>query len=121
MNMKLLRGLIDAGLTNEEIEKVLEAVGDIPVLPTEHVQNPAPVESPDEQQNPDNGQIPQQLQEKPNNAEESVNKLKDVLDNSFNEFIEKFQKVNILNSQQPKQETANDILASIINPPQRNN
>lgn len=121
MNMKLFRGLIDAGLTDEQIEQVLTAIGDAPVVPVEHAEDPQPVKIEEVKQTAQAGQVPPAVQPQLQpTAEEQAGKIKDILDNSFNEFIQKFQGMNIMQSQQPQRETAEDILASIINPKPNN-
>ena len=107
--------LAKAGFNAQQIA-ALNAIGS-QMQPQQQMQQPQQqmqMQQPQQQmQQPQQPQQPQQQMQQPQQQGATIN---DVL-NSLDGLTKTFQNGFLLNSQQPKQVTAEDILAEIINPP----
>ena len=97
MNAKDIIALANAGFTADQIAKIAQA--DEPA--------PAPAAEP----------APAQPAAKPAPAQQAPFEYANLLDKMDN-LVAQIQQSAILNSAQPKEESADDILAAIIDPPQ---
>jgi hypothetical protein len=59
--------------------------------------------------------------EKQEQGEQKTEPVKPTLEQKFDMLMEKLEASNFMNANQPKEETVDDIIASIINPPTFNN
>lgn len=59
--------------------------------------------------------------EKKEQVEQKTDPVTTTLEQKFNMLMEKLEASNFMNANQPKEETVDDIIASIINPPTFNN
>ena len=92
--------LAKAGFNAKQIATILNEKLD--------VDSPAPVPQPVPQPEPEN---------KSENKNENVNdNAIQLINQKFDQMIQLMQAQNLANSQQPKQESVDDIIASIINP-----
>lgn len=92
--------LAKAGFNAKQIATILNEKLD--------VDSPAPVPQPVPQPEPEN---------KSENKSENVNdNAIQLMNQKFDQMIQLMQAQNLANSQQPKQESVDDIIASIINP-----
>lgn len=97
MNAKDIIALANAGFTADQIAKIAQA--DEPA--------PAPAAEP----------APAQPAAKPTPAQQAPFEYANLLD-KMDTLVAQIQQSAILNSAQPKEESADDILAAIIDPPQ---
>ena len=97
MNAKDIIALANAGFTTDQIAKIAKAV------------EPAPAPSAEP--------APAQPEEKPAPAQQAHFEYANLLD-KMDTLVAQIQQSAILNSAQPKEESADDILAAIIDPPQ---
>ena len=61
------------------------------------------------------------VEEEPKQGEQKTDPVNATLEQKFDMLMEKLEASNFMNANQPKEETVDDIIASIINPPQFNN
>ena len=61
------------------------------------------------------------VEEEPKQGEQKTDPVNTTLEQKFDMLMEKLEASNFMNANQPKEETVDDIIASIINPPQFNN
>ena len=93
MTAKDILALVNAGFTKEEIAKMAKADG---TETEEKKPDPKPEEKPEQK------------------AQETS------LEQKFDMLMEKLNSAHFLGATQPKEETVDDIIASIINPPDEN-
>lgn len=60
-------------------------------------------------------------EKKPEQGEQKTDPVTTSLEQKFDKLMEKLEASNFMNANQPKEETVDDIIASIINPPTFNN
>lgn len=96
MTTNELLELVRAGFTKEEIAKITKAES----------KNPEPAKK---------------VEEEPKQGEQKTDPVNTTLEQKFDMLMEKLEASNFMNANQPKEETVDDIIASIINPPQFNN
>ena len=60
-------------------------------------------------------------EKKPEQGEQKTDPVNTTLEQKFDMLMEKLEASNFMNANQPKEETVDDIIASIINPPTFNN
>lgn len=60
-------------------------------------------------------------EKKPEQKEKKTDPVNTTLEQKFDMLMKKLEASNFMNANQPKEETVDDIIASIINPPQFNN
>lgn len=101
--------LAKAGFNAQQIA-ALNAIGS-QVQPQQQPQQQMQMQQPQQPQQPQ-----QQMQQQMQQPQQQGATINDVL-NSLDGLTKTFQNGFLLNSQQPKQVTAEDILAEIINPP----
>ncbi len=97
MTTNELLELVRAGFTKEEIAQLAKAE----TKPTEK-KEPEP-------------------EKKPEQGEKKTDPVNTTLEQKFDKLMEKLEASNFMNANQPKEETVDDIIASIINPPTFNN
>ena len=61
------------------------------------------------------------VEEEQKQGEQKTDPVNTTLEQKFDMLMEKLEASNFMNANQPKEETVDDIIASIINPPQFNN
>ena len=61
------------------------------------------------------------VEEEPKQGEQKTDPVSTTLEQKFDMLMEKLEASNFMNANQPKEETVDDIIASIINPPTFNN
>ena len=61
------------------------------------------------------------VEEEPKQGEQKTDPVTTTLEQKFDMLMEKLEASNFMNANQPKEETVDDIIASIINPPTFNN
>lgn len=61
------------------------------------------------------------VEEEPKQGEQKTDPVTTTLEQKFDMLMEKLEASNFMGANQPKEETVDDIIASIINPPQFNN
>lgn len=61
------------------------------------------------------------VEEEPKQGEQKTDPVTTSLEQKFDKLMEKLEASNFMNANQPKEETVDDIIASIINPPTFNN
>ena len=61
------------------------------------------------------------VEEEQKQGEQKTDPVTTSLEQKFDMLMEKLEASNFMNANQPKEETVDDIIASIINPPQFNN
>ena len=61
------------------------------------------------------------VEEEPKQGEQKTDPVTTSLEQKFDMLMEKLEASNFMNANQPKEETVDDIIASIINPPTFNN
>lgn len=61
------------------------------------------------------------VEEEPKQGEPKTDPVTTTLEQKFDMLMEKLEASNFMNANQPKEETVDDIIASIINPPTFNN
>lgn len=107
MNVSDIVALAHAGFTVEQITKLATAPEPKPTpeVDPNPVPAPAPVNNPNPAPNP-----------APAPATNPEPDAATVISNKMDEFMKMIMANNIVNSQQPKAQTADDIIASIINP-----
>ena len=105
MNAKDIIALANAGFTTDQIAKIAKAVEPAPAPAAESA--PAPAAEP----------APAQPAAKPAPAQQAHFEYANLLD-KMDTLVAQIQQSAILNSAQPKEESADDILAAIIDPPQ---
>lgn len=105
MNYEDIILLVKAGYTRDQI--VAMQAPPAPVEPPKTAEPPAPVEPPKPAEPP--------AQAKPQGIED----LSQMLASEFAKLNDAIVKANLQQAQQPPQESVDDILASIINPPQK--
>lgn len=103
MNAKDIIALANAGFTTDQIAKIAKAVEPA----TAPAAEPAPSAEP----------APAQPAAKPAPAQQAHFEYANLLD-KMDTLVAQIQQSAILNSAQPKEESADDILAAIIDPPQ---
>lgn len=107
MNVSDIVALAHAGFTVEQITKL--ATAPEPKPNPEVVPNPVPAPAPVHTPNPTPNPAPApDTKPEPDAAT--------VISNKMDEFMKMVMANNVLNSQQPKPVTADDVIASIINP-----
>ena len=107
MNVSDIVALAHAGFTVEQITKL--ATAPEPKPNPEPVPNPAPAPAPVNNPNPAPTPAPNPA---PNPEPDAAKVISDKMD----EFMKMVMANNIINSNQPKPVTADDVIASIINP-----
>ena len=107
MNVSDIVALAKAGFTVEQITKLATAPEPKPTpeVNTNPVPAPSPVSTPNPAPNP-----------APAPAQNPEPDAATVISNKMDEFMKMVMGTNILNSQQPKPVTADDVIASIIDP-----
>ena len=105
MNAKDIIALANAGFTADQIAKIAQADEPAPAPAAEPA--PAPAAEP----------APAQPAAKPAPAQQAHFEYANLLD-KMDTLVAQIQQSAILNSAQPKEESADDILAAIIDPPQ---
>lgn len=60
-------------------------------------------------------------EKKPEQGEQKTDPVTTTLEQKFDKLMEKLEASNFMKANQPKEETVDDIIASIINPPTFNN
>ena len=63
----------------------------------------------------------EKVEEKQEQGEQKTDPVSTTLEQKFDMLMEKLEASNFMNANQPKEETVDDIIASIINPPTFNN
>lgn len=106
MKIEDIIALAGAGFSKQDIIKIA-GTGSIPT-PT-----PAPIQTPTPASAPAPVPVPAQV---PGNTQDVFNQRMGVLDNRLDEITRLIQVGNLGNSQIPEPPTADDMLASIINP-----
>lgn len=108
--------LVEAGYTRDEINIMLPDIDDQPAKAQQKDVDPEPVQDvqkPNDQPDP----------VAPSNATDIMAEYAKRLQNSLNDFTTKIQdaihRVNINSSEQPTTESADDVIAHIIAPPQK--
>lgn len=96
MTTNELLELVRAGFTKEEIARITKA----------ETKEEKPVEK---------------VEEKQEQGEQKADPVTTTLEQKFDMLMEKLEASNFMGANQPKEETVDDIIASIINPPQFNN
>ena len=96
MTTNELLELVRAGFTKAEIAKITKA----------ETKEEKPVEK---------------VEEKQEQGEQKTDPVTTSLEQKFDMLMEKLEASNFMNANQPKEETVDDIIASIINPPTFNN
>ena len=96
MTTNELLELVRAGFTKEEIAQITKA----------ETKEEKPVEK---------------VEEKQKQGEQKTDPVTTTLEQKFDMLMEKLEASNFMGANQPKEETVDDIIASIINPPQFNN
>lgn len=109
MKIEDIIALAGAGFSKQDIIKIA-GTGSIPT-PT-----PAPAPAPILTPTPASAPVPVPAQV-PGNTQDVFNQRMGVLDNRLDEITRLIQVGNLSNSQIPEPPTADDMLASIINPP----
>lgn len=109
MKIEDIIALAGAGFSKQDIIKIA-GTGSIPT-PTPA---PAPILTPTPASAPAPVPVPAQV---PGNTQDVFNQRMGVLDNRLDEITRLIQVGNLSNSQIPEPPTADDMLASIINPP----
>lgn len=109
MKIEDIIALAGAGFSKQDIIKIA-GTGSIPT-PTP-APAPAPIQTPTPASAPVS--VPAQV---PGNTQDVFNQRMGVLDNRLDEITRLIQVGNLSNSQIPEPPTADDMLASIINPP----
>ena len=61
------------------------------------------------------------VEEEPKQGEQKTDPVNTTLEQKFDMLMEKLEASNFMGANQPKEETVDDIIASIINPPTFNN
>lgn len=61
------------------------------------------------------------VEEEQKQGEQKTDPVTTTLEQKFDKLMEKLEASNFMNANQPKEETVDDIIASIINPPTFNN
>ena len=108
MNAKDIIALANAGFTADQIAKIAQADEPAPATAAEPSPAPAPAAEP----------APAPAQEPtPAPAQQTPFEYANLLD-KMDTLVAQIQQSAILNSAQPKEESADDILAAIIDPPQ---
>lgn len=97
MTTNELLELVRAGFTKDEIAQLAKAET-----------KPAEKKEPEHEKKPEQG--------KP-----ETDPVPTTLEQKFDKLMEKLEASNFMNANQPKEETVDDIIASIINPPTFNN
>nr|DAK50784.1 MAG TPA: hypothetical protein [Caudoviricetes sp.] len=112
MNYEDIILLVKAGYTRDQI-----AAMQIPKQ-----EPPAPQIPPASQEQPAPQQLPPASQEPPaqQNPPAGMAELTQLMVNEFSKLNAAITASNLAQAQQPKQESVDDIIASIINPPQKN-
>lgn len=105
MKIEDIIALAGAGFSKEDIVKIAGTVS-----------APAPVPAPIQTPTPAPAPAPAPVQV-PNNTQDMFNQRMGILDNRLDEITKLIQVGNLSNSQIPEPPTAEDMLASIINPP----
>lgn len=107
--------LVDAGYTRDEINIMLPDIDDQPTPAPKHEDGQDPKEDPQPK--------PQPEPVAPSDPTDIMAEYAKRLQNSLNDFTTKIQdaihRVNIDSSEQPTSETADDVIAHIIAPPQK--
>lgn len=111
MTINDILALSNAGFTKDDIMKLAAAPAQTPAQQPIQTPAPAPAITPAPDFAPLPAPIPTQQQAQ--TQEDSINKM--LAEMSL--LRQDIQNSNILNSQQPKVETVDDIVAKIINPP----
>lgn len=93
MTTNELLELVRAGFTKEEIAQLAKAESKDP-----EKKDPEP-------------------EKKPEQGEQKTDPVETTLEQKFNMLMDKLNASNFINANQPKEETVDDIIASIINPP----
>lgn len=96
MTTNELLELVRAGFTKAEIAQITKA----------ETKNPEPTKK---------------VEEGPKQGEQKTDPVTTTLEQKFDKLMEKLEASNFMNANQPKEETVDDIIASIINPPTFNN
>lgn len=96
MTTNELLELVRAGFTKSEIAQITKA----------ETKNPEPAKK---------------VEEEPKQGEQKTDPVTATLEQKFDMLMEKLEASNFMNANQPKEETVDDIIASIINPPTFNN
>lgn len=96
MTTNELLELVRAGFTKAEIAQITKA----------ETKNPEPAKK---------------VEEEPKQGEQKTDPVNTSLEQKFDMLMEKLEASNFMNANQPKEETVDDIIASIINPPTFNN
>lgn len=114
MNAKDIIALANSGFTTDQIAKIAKAVEPAPAQPAakpaQPAANPAPAQ-------PAANPAPAQQAANPAPAQQAPFEYANLLD-KMDTLVAQIQQSAILNSAQPKEESADDILAAIIDPPQ---
>lgn len=97
MTTNELLELVRAGFTKDEIAQLAKAET-----------------KPEEKKEPE-------PEKKPEQGEQKTDPVSTTLEQKFDMLMEKLEASNFMNAKQPKEETVDDIIASIINPPTLNN
>lgn len=109
MKIEDIIALAGAGFSKQDIIKIA-GTGSIPAP----APAPAPILTPTPAPAPASVPVPAQV---PGNTQDVFNQRMGVLDNRLDEITRLIQVGNLSNSQIPEPPTADDMLASIINPP----
>lgn len=109
MKIEDIIALAGAGFSKQDIIKIA-GTGSIPTP----APAPAPILTPTPASAPAPVSVPAQV---PGNTQDVFNQRMSVLDNRLDEITRLIQVGNLSNSQIPEPPTADDMLASIINPP----
>lgn len=105
MKIEDIIALAGAGFSKQDIIKIAGTVS---------APAPAPIQAPTPASAPAPVPVPAQV---PGNTQDVFNQRMGVLDNRLDEITRLIQVGNLSNSQIPEPPTADDMLASIINPP----
>lgn len=107
MKIEDIIALAGAGFSKQDIIKIAGTV-------SAPAPAPAPIQAPTPASAPAPVPVPAQV---PGNTQDVFNQRMGVLDNRLDEITKLIQVGNLSNSQIPEPPTADDMLASIINPP----
>lgn len=107
MKIEDIIALAGAGFSKQDIIKIAGTV-------SAPAPAPAPIQAPTPASAPAPVPVPAQV---PGNTQDVFNQRMGVLDNRLDEITRLIQVGNLSNSQIPEPPTADDMLASIINPP----
>lgn len=107
MKIEDIIALAGAGFSKQDIIKIAGTV-------SAPAPAPAPIQTPTPASAPAPVSVPAQV---PGNTQDVFNQRMGVLDNRLDEITRLIQVGNLSNSQIPEPPTADDMLASIINPP----